>query len=169
MSAPSSLDVACIGLNALIDKWRKNIDIIQRSGGLSEMCMHFLRLDEEYTEIDNLRKELYKLLDGLDKTILPELFEKAGVDKIAVPEVERSFYLVPKYSASILDKEAGYQWLRDNGMESMIGETVNAGTLAAYLRARLIDEGLDPPDSMKLNSYKTIGSSKYKPKPTGKK
>ncbi len=120
------------------------------------------------TAIKNLetaRKAAAKVVDGLEKFHLPKKLEAMGLDKVQVPEMGRSFYTLTKYSCSMKDKDAGFEWLRKRGDESLISETVNAGTLATYMKDLVLNEGLEPPEEVfNFNSYDTIGSSKYNPK-----
>jgi len=55
-----------------------------------------------------------------------------------------------------LDKDAGLNWLRANGHEGIIIETVNSSTLSAFAKSQLEEEGVDLPDDI----FK-IGTSPY--------
>ena len=153
-------------LNNLVSDWTAIIDRARKQNDLKALCVLWDMLDEQYTKINTARTALLKVFDNLNETILPEAFETAGIDKIAIPELARSFYPLTKYSASIGkdQNDTAMDWLRDNGLEALITETVHRGTLAATLHARLIEEGKDPPECMTLTKYKIISSSKYKPK-----
>ena len=132
---------------------------------LSEQCSYLFRVKKQYEDINEQVKKLYRHVDKLSKVIIPEAMDDAGVDKIRVPEVATSFYPLVKYSASMLDKGAGFQYLRDNNAGALITETVNASSLSAYLRDRLVNEGVEPPeDVFKFGIYKITGMSKYTPK-----
>jgi hypothetical protein len=117
---------------------------------------------------DDLKKQLtriYHVMNALDKGVLPKLFEHHGVDMVRIPELGRSFSIRQMTTASMLDKEQAMSWLRDNGHGDLIQETVNAGTLASFIRNMILEEGIEPPEEMfKVNTYKTIGSNKYNPK-----
>lgn len=120
---------------------------------------------EHYAALDEVRKRLYKAYDHDRKTTLPERFEDEGVDMLRVPELKRSFGVLTKHSASTKDKEAAMAWLRANGAESLISETVNASTLSAYLASRITDEGKDPPEELfNFSTYRLISMRQYTPK-----
>ena len=153
-----------IALDKLVKETEKIVDELERHGDLKSLCVSLFHLNEQYERINILRKRMGELYDRMNEGIVPKAFEDAGCDKFAIPELARSFYPLPKYSASIVDNEKALAWLRKNGMESLIYETVNRQTLAATLRGRLVDEGKDPPESMKLEKYVIVGSSKYTPK-----
>jgi hypothetical protein len=122
-------------------------------------------LKKAYDRLDKARKSVYGHLNHLDKTKIPAAFEEAGVDMVRVPELERSFYPLTKYSASMPDKIVGMEWLREHGGEELIQETVNASSLTAFIKSMILDEGVEPPEeAIKFNSYKITGSSTYTPK-----
>lgn len=126
-------------------------------------------MDATHKRLDEMRKRYYHEKDHLDKKVLPAALEAAGTDIVRVPELARSFSLQTKYSASFVDKDKGFEWLRGRGSEDLIQETVNAGTLAAFVKSLIIDEGVDPPeDIVKVSTYQTIGVTKYTPKGDGK-
>ena len=132
---------------------------------LSDMCVHHQQCKQGYDDLKKILTEIQKVVDKQSKVIVPEAMDDAGLDKIRVPEVATSFYPLVKYSASMLDKAAGFQYLRDNNAEALITETVNASSLSAYLRDRLVNEGVEPPeDVFKFGIYKITGMSKYTPK-----
>lgn len=131
---------------------------------LSEGLIGYYRISEEYKGVDDVRKEIWKRLERLDKGTLPDAFESEGVDKVRVPQIERSFYVLPKMSASMVDKEEAMAWLRERGADALITETVNASTLSSYVKDLLENEGIDPPECIKVSSYRKTGASKYKPK-----
>ena len=132
---------------------------------LTDATKVYWRLKQGYDAVDKARKRVYALLDKMAKFVLPKLFDEADLDLIRIPELERSFYPNTKWSARTLDKERLMDWLRKEGQEDLISETVNASTLAGFLKDRLLNEGMDPPEEIvQLTNYKTVGSSKYTPK-----
>lgn len=136
-------------------------------GDLAGLLAFYWAFKETYKSLDEARKAIYAEVDFLDKNAIPEKLDASGMDKVRVPALGRSFYILPKYSASILDgkKDEAFEWLRSNGAGEVITETVNAGTLAALLRNLIEKHNTDAPeDIFKLTSYKTVGSSKYSPK-----
>ena len=132
---------------------------------LNEGAVLYFQLKEAYTELDTARKMMYKRLDYMNKAAIPEMLERMGIDKIQVPEIARSFYILTKSSASMIDKDAGFKWLRERGDGALITETVSAGTLSSYMKDLITNEGIDPPDDIfRFSTYNTTGMSKYTPK-----
>ena len=123
------------------------------------------QIREMHELLDKQVKRVYHVKDALDKSVLPERMRAAGIDGFKLPEVARSFSIIEKTSASFVDKEAGLEWLRKIGQGDMVQETVNAGTLAAFCRNLLLEQGIEPPaDVVKLSTYSTMSMVKYRPK-----
>lgn len=136
---------------------------------LVELLEYYHAINAAYDEIDTARKHMYQLVDMLNKGEIPKRMEEMGTDKIQIPSLSRSFYPLAKYSASMLDKSAAFAWLRARKAGDLIQETVNAGTLASYLKDLTINEGIDPPaDIFKFTTYYITGSSAYNPKAKAK-
>lgn len=125
----------------------------------------FYATNEANKSLDAARKALGAAYERMNKQTIPELFETLGTDMYRVPELERSFYPLVQTSASMVDKDAGMEWLRENGGSELIQPTVNASTLKSFLSELLSEEGVEPPaDLIKVSSYTIVGSSKYTPK-----
>ena len=145
------------------EDWRKNLDTSTATP--AELAHMLFQIIHIYKSMDALTKRLYHVMDAIDKAILPEKLEEHGLDLIRVPELGRSFSIRNMSSASIVDREKAFEWLREIGQEDIIQETVNAGTLTAFCRNLAIDEGIDPPEeAIRVNSYRKISVTKYTPK-----
>ncbi len=131
----------------------------------SVLAIALFSLKEAHKRLDETVTRFYHVHNALDKKILPERLDEAGLDSIRVPEIARSFSIRDNTTASMLDKEKGFGWLRSIGQGDLIQETVNAGTLASFCRNLLLDQGIEPPeDVIKVNNYKSISINKYTPK-----
>lgn len=108
---------------------------------------------------------MYHCADKLNRHVLPTILMESDKDSVRVRSVARSFTLKTNYSATLIDKAKGFEWLRSTGNESLIQETVNAGTLAAFCRNMILNEGKEPPpDIVKVSSYNSVTIAKYTPK-----
>lgn len=152
-------------LEALARTTENIFDGLQAKGDITQLLVAYYRFKSFYDDLDAIRKQFYAIKDRIDKHIAPEALEQSGMDKVSIPEVERTFYIVDRYSASIINKPAAFEWLRENGASELIQETVNAGTLASYLKGLVLEEGRDPPEDLfKFTPYRTTGMTKYRPK-----
>jgi hypothetical protein len=131
----------------------------------AQIAEFYFHLDMAYEGTDTARKRVYHVVDMFNKFIIPTRLRDSGMDLIRVAAVARSFSVVTKTSATLLDKEKGFEWLRQIGQGDVIQETVNAGTLSALCRNLVLDQGIDPPpDIVNMRSYDTTSMTKYKPK-----
>lgn len=138
---------------------------LEKSNSVEPVAHAYWALSEAYKALDAARLKVYHHKDRFEKQLFPSFMERMGVDKVRVPELERSFYILQKYSAKQHDKEKAMDWLREHGGEDLISETVNSGTLAKFLQDYINSTGVEPdPEVMELTTYNTIGSSKYTPK-----
>ena len=145
----------------------KAAETMKNDGTISPaICAEFyFHLDTAYDAADAARKRVYHVNDMLDKHLIPLRLKDAGLDLIRVAAVARSFYVVTKTSATMLDKVRGFDWLRANGQGDIIQETVNAGTLSAFCRSLILEQGIEPPsDIIKVSTYDTTSMTKYRPK-----
>jgi len=130
-----------------------------------QIATDYFTLKTKYEQFDKARKRVYAVVDMLNKFLVPTILEENNMDMIRVPHLARSFGLRTMTSASMIDKEEGVKWLRNNGHGDLVQETVNAGTLASFAKNLMIEEGIDlPEDIFKVASYKTTGVTKYTPK-----
>lgn len=161
----SSLQSIVIELERLIPQIENAMDEALANPEIAETLRTYWRLKLAYEALDEQRKKLYGIYDKANKHTLPTRLIDSDLDKVGVPDLGRSFYILKKQSASILDKEKGYEWLHGNGLGDLITETVNAGTLAAALKHFILETGKEPdPEIIRYTEYNMIGTAKYTPK-----
>ena len=158
--AATSLATSIQELKVTIEKLR---DDPQANAATAARALYAIK--EAHAQLDASVKSLYHIRDMLDKIIVPAKMDDEGIDMVRVPELARSFSKQSKLSASFVDKEKGYEWLRSIGQGDIIQETVNAGTLASFVRNMILEDGIEPPeDVVKVSPYNTTGINKYTPK-----
>lgn len=130
------------------------------------LIKHFADLRRLAERAKTVREALYELEDSLSKAAIPDLFVHIrnttgqkppfyieGVGRVSVSH---------KWSASILDKPAGFSWLREHQAGDLIQETVNAQSLASYAKRKIEEDGVDlPPEIFKVGTtpYTSITKS----------
>ena len=72
---------------------------VEGAKDMATVLMNFFAMKELYTQLDTVRKKLYHRIDSMDKVVIPTMMDDQGVDKVAVPEIARSFYKLTKHSA----------------------------------------------------------------------
>lgn len=80
---------------------------------------------------------------------VPEALEQAGITHVPLDEGFR-VGVSHAWRASIKSdqKEAAYDWLRSNGLEAIISETVNASTLSAAVKVQVEEHNREFPEEL---------------------
>jgi hypothetical protein len=162
------LDQVLQGLVRVTEMVRQDTVDALKTGDHIEVIKHFARVREATEKTKVAREAISEISDRLSKEQIPDLVrdlrEKTGVKPPFKIEGVGSVSVAYKWSATILEhgelgKQPGYDWLRNNGAESLITETVNAQTLASHARDMLENHGEEmPPELFKVgqNAYTSI-------------
>jgi hypothetical protein len=120
-----------------------------------------IRHYDEFRKINAVIKEtkdaLSKMEERLSREQVPDVMRLSNIRSTTIEGVGR-VSLGTRWSASMIDKDMGMKWLRDNGNGGVIQETVNAQTLGA-LAKELNDQGIDLPSdkfSTNIMTYTSI-------------
>jgi hypothetical protein len=110
---------------------------------------HFNDLRLVNATVKVAREALGEMEDNLSRVDIPDLFtlirERTGQKPPFNIEGVGRVTVSRRFSASMLDKEIGMDWLRKNGHGDLIQPTVNAQTLAAFAKNMQEVEGKDLP------------------------
>lgn len=111
-------------------------------------------------------KPLSDMLNMLNQTRIPETFESEKISSFTstlgfrVTVAERLVASIP-----VENKDSAYEWLRKNGLGSLVIETVNASSLAAAAKHMIEEENKDLPDDLfKTTIIKQTSMTKVKSK-----
>ena len=104
---------------------------------------HYDHLRKVNALIKESREALSQIEEKLSREQVPDIMRAHNIRTITVEGVGR-VSLGTRWSASMPDKAAGFEWLRANDHGGVIQETVNAQTLGA-LAKELNEEGVDLP------------------------
>ncbi len=131
---------------------------------LSDALRFWYELKQLYEALDEVRKALGAKIEALNRNTLPEMFDEEDVKSMKV-ELDGGltirFTKSQRTSCSMPDKEGGMQWLRENGHEGLIQETVNASTLSAFASSYIVDTGKDlPPELFRFSTMNLISATK---------
>ncbi len=119
-----------------------------KNEGAIPLAKAFIQLRRLYDELNEAKKKLGKLVDHIKLVDLPEAFEEAGLgSSITLDEGYRvTISQLTRASCNKEHKYDAYQWLKDNGFDEIVTETVNAGTLSSLAKSLL--EGSNPDASI---------------------
>ena len=105
-----------------------SIDISQDNvKSITDKCHQLQELQQQYKDIEEQLSKTKNRVRDLEERIIPEMMQEAGVSKIKLKdgtEVE----VKPFYAAKIPESrvEEAFGWLRGNGFEDLIKNTVTA-------------------------------------------
>ena len=112
-----------------------------------ELIKHYNHLRLATARIKEAREALAEMEENLSREQIPEIFREQGIKTTTIEGVGR-VTVSYRFGCSMLDKEAGLNWLRQAGHGGIIIETVNSSTLAAFAKSMLEEEGAELPDSL---------------------
>ena len=115
---------------------RDTQEIIARND-IPSTVTHFAVFRDTVKDLAAKVAELQKHVDSLSYEILPTMMGNQNVKTITLPDIGRVTINV-RWSASMLNKEKGMEWLKTSGNEGLVIETVNAMTLAAFAKAETL-------------------------------
>jgi len=138
-----TLQVICSSLIAVTTKIRGETDEAVATGDHVEVIKHYDKLRQVTAAIKESREALEQIEMKLSREQVPEVMRAHNIKNITIEGVGR-VTLGTRWSASMPDKAAGFEWLRANEHGGVIQETVNAQTLGA-LAKELNIEGTELP------------------------
>lgn len=153
---PTTLPV--VQLTALADEVEAAVEGVKK-GKLPAALKYWKLTTDEYEAFDKQRKRLYQALEDLSRKTIPEMMAEEGVKTITLEDVGYRFTVSQRFSCSMPDKEAGMEWLRQNGLGDLIQPTVNAQTLSSAVKKMIEDEGREPPEDLFNTNYMSFTSA----------
>lgn len=141
------LDRVCGGLQKAANMVREDGQEVLALNNHIELIWHYYHLRSVTERIKEAREALDKLENALSHEQIPTIMKEVGVKTVNIEKLGR-VTVSYRWGCSMLDKDEGMNWLRDNGQESLIIETVNSSTLAAFARNMLEEEGQSLPDDI---------------------
>ena len=116
----------------------------KQADGLGELSETFVLARECAECASEATKELNKFKDYMSYSVLPEAFTEEGLKTITTDSGYR-VTITAGLSVTMANKEKGFEWLKENGYEALIQETVNSSALKAAVKRMLEEEGVEPP------------------------
>ncbi len=143
---------ACAQFQRITDLIREETDQIVASGDHVEIIKHFSHARAAAESVKEARKTLEQMSDHLSRVVIPDTIkslrertgEKPPFNIEGVGRVTVSY----RFSCTMTDKPAGLDWLRANGHEGLIQETVNSSTLSAFGKDMLENQGKELPEEI---------------------
>jgi hypothetical protein len=120
-------------LDSLLERAQRDTNEVVQTDDIPTTVAHYAALRDTVDDLKAKVNALQKHVDSLSYETIPTLFMNHDVKTITVNGVGRVSINV-RWTASMLDKQKGMEWLRTSGNEGLIIETVNAMTLASFAK-----------------------------------
>lgn len=123
-------------------------------------------IDISYEIADAARKGFGKKVDFMKNSLLVEMMENKQVKTVTLDKLGKDirpqrFTVNVRTGCTMVDKDAGFEWLRKQGQEGLITETVNASSLGAFAKQWVAEKGADLPDAIfKTTAMKYVSVTK---------
>lgn len=137
---------ALIGLNDAV------IDVLREAKKHGDRAAHLVQIYAKMrTAQDILSVQLKTFSDNLGllaDRLIPDAFEREALQTLTTRDGDRAT-ITQKLYASVLaaKREEAYKWLRANGHEALVQETINSSSLTVFAKAELA-EGRELPDDI---------------------
>ena len=133
----------CEALTQVTGSVRDQTNEVVATNDHIKLIKHYDQLRQLNALIKETREALNQIEEKLSREQVPDALRSHQIRTITVEGVGR-VSLGTRWSASMPDKQAGFEWLRSNEHGGVIQETVNAQTLGA-LAKELNEDGLELP------------------------
>ena len=115
--------------------------------GLKDLAIEFKRLKDQYDAEKAISSHTYAEFELLRKKVLPEVMDEQGFQTVKIEGVGR-IQIGFQVSAKQVDKEALFQWMKENGHPDLIAEVINASTLGSFIKTQIAQGDPIPDDSI---------------------
>lgn len=157
-STIKELQQAVLRLEMVASRIRTETAEVSATNDHIEIIRHYDRLRLANASIKTARAALSEIEDNLSKVRIPEVMRYKGVKTIHIEDVGR-VTVSGRFTCSMLDQEAGINWLTDNGHGGIIKPTVHWQTLSSFAKEYMEESGRDLPDDIfkiSMSEYTSI-------------
>lgn len=140
------------GMIRAAEEIRTDTDEVVAANNHVDIIKHFNDARIAAEIIKDAKKALDNIVDTLSRVVIPDvvakLKETTGEKPPFVIEGVGRVSVSYRFSCSMIDKDQGIDWLRGSGNESLVTETVNSSTLAAFAKDMLENQGKELPSEI---------------------
>lgn len=152
----AQLNQLCGDLTRITERIRNETNEVISTTDHVEVIRHYDQTRKVTALIKESREALAGIEERLSREHVPHVMRTNNIRTITVEGVGR-VSLGTRWSASMPDKQAGFEWLRANNHGGVIQETVNAQTLGA-LAKELNEGGIELPQPIFVTNLMTYTS-----------
>jgi len=146
-------------LDSLLERATRDANISIENKNIPDAVTYFAELRDTVKKLALRMSALQSLVDTMSQEMIPGLFENQGVKTINVIDVGR-VSINDRWSASMLNKPAAFEWLKKTGNEGLIIETVNAQTLGAFAKDEALAKRPLPSEIFKVTPTPYVSITK---------
>lgn len=150
------LTTACTTLAQMASSIKDETAEVISTNDPVKVIKHYDALRKVNALIKESREALSEIEEKLSRNNVPDVMRAHNIKTTTIEGVGR-VSLGTRWSASMPDKVAGFEWLRTNNHGGVIQETVNAQTLGA-LAKELNEDGVELPQPTFATSVMTYTS-----------
>ena len=131
----------------------------------NQLVAMMLELQSQHAQAKQQASDAWDHVCALTRTIIPERMDNDQIQNITVnlPDGSKKQLLCMdqvSVKTPAENKSALYEWLHDHDAESIISETVNSSTLAAFVRQQMKAGDEYPVDICEISAYSTASLRK---------
>lgn len=116
---------------------------------LRSLVVSMVNIREDLDIAKDIKTALQKEYDFLRNNIIPQQAEREEIDTCDYTDVGKLIILADSHVSILASNRAeAFDWLRNNGYEDIVIETVNASTLKALITDITKGGGEMPPDNL---------------------
>lgn len=119
---------------------------------LREMVEKMKEFGEAKEDLEAQLKIVNAHYDVLRMEIIPEKMDNDGVENVKYDGIGRISLTADMFVATA-DKEGLFNWFKTNGLEDLIQPTVNASTLKAFVKRRIVDGKEYPTEFLRVTPF----------------
>lgn len=121
----------------------------------AELGEFFTTLQNELAEYESRAKRLKRLAEVVTDNIIPTKLEEDDFQNVPLKSLGKRWQVRHEMRCSVKsgEKEHLFDWLRENGHESLISETVNSSTLKAFYKEQSKAGNATPDDMLNLHFF----------------
>ena len=131
-----------------------------------KIAQHLIMLDAEHAELKKQTTQAWNRVLDFKRKVIPEMMEDQGIDGVfvTIDGVKRRLTVGDEVGVKTIKLGDGktpdpvakatlYHWLKEQGAEDLITETVHSSTLAGYIREQIAAGNPTPDGCVEVSYY----------------
>lgn len=125
---------------------------------VTEIAREYFALKQKAKEYEELRKDCNNKADEVEFQLVKAM-EESGVSSFKDSDLNVTFFQQVELGVKVEDKDQFISWIKENGMNDIITETINAKKRDSVIKEHIRNTGADVP-GIKISPYTKINTRK---------